>query len=176
MSQSVAREYFGLPSQVKVIIGDARTETLKLSHKYDVIVLDAFSGDTPPFHLLTREAFEGLKDRLEPDGLIVANIVGSAAGPGSRVIASVVETMEPILGKVRVFAPNRKLAGGDNDQYVSTTFIVVGMVAGDVASNAPAFPFPFPENMRTYIDTVLKSEVTVSRKEARLLSDARFAS
>jgi len=168
MSELVARKYFGLPSQVKVIIGDARTETLKLAHKYEVIVLDAFSGDTPPFHLLTREAFEGLKERLEPGGLIVANIVGSVSGPGSKVISSVISTMEPIFGKVRAFAPNRKLMGGENDQFVSTTFIVVG----DIPDSAPAFPFPFPDNVRTYIDTVLKSEVTVSRDGARMLSDA----
>src|SRR5499433_627402 len=34
MSEKVAREYFGLPSGVKVILGDARTETLRLTAKY----------------------------------------------------------------------------------------------------------------------------------------------
>src|SRR5262249_17011814 len=37
MSEKVAREHFGLPASVKVIIGDARTETLRLKEKYDVI-------------------------------------------------------------------------------------------------------------------------------------------
>ncbi len=168
MSQKVANEYFGLPPQVKVIIGDARTETLNLHDKYDVIVLDAFSGDTPPFHLLTREAFEGLRERLAPGGLVVANIVGSASGPGSRVIVSVVATMEQVIGPTQVFAPNRKLFGGDRDDYVSTTFLV----SGEIPPNPAPFTLPFPDNVRNYIDTVLASRMNVSRENAQLLSDA----
>jgi spermidine synthase len=168
MSERVAREYFGLPPQIKVIIGDARTETLKLQEKYDVIVLDAFSGDTPPFHLLTREAFESLRDRLAPNGLIVANIVGSAAGPGSRVVASVATTMEGIFGPIAAFAPNRKLAGGDREDYVSTMFLV----AGEIPAEVPPFAFPFPDNIRPYVDAVLKARVNINRDNAVTLTDA----
>jgi len=131
-------------------------------------VLDAFSSDTPPFHLLTREAFEGLRERLAPGGLVVANIVGSASGPGSRVIASVVATMDEVIAPTQVFAPNRKLFGGDRDDYVSTTFLV----SGEIPSNHAPFTLPFPENMRNYLDTVLASRVTVSKDNAQLLSDA----
>ncbi len=88
MSEKVAREHFGLPPSVKVVIGDARTETSKLTEKYDVIVLDAFSGDSPPFHLLTREAFSDLKNRLAANGLVVANIVGGVSGEASRIASS----------------------------------------------------------------------------------------
>ncbi len=169
MSEQVARQYFGLPVSVKVIIGDARTETSKLKDKYDVIVLDAFSGDTPPFHLLTREAFVDLKERLAPDGLVVANIVGSAAGPGSRVVSSVLLTMEQIFGKTQAFAPNRKLFGGDSETYVSTMFLVAGPVT---EMSAGPFGFPFPDNMRQYIEAVLNSRVTLSGAGAVVLTDA----
>jgi len=151
-----------------VIIGDARTETVKLKDRYDVIVLDAFSGDTPPFHLLTREALLDLKERLQPNGLVLANIVGSAAGPGSRVASSVVATMEEVFGKTQVFAPNRKLFGGDRDNYVSTMFLV----SGELPESPAPFPFPLPENMRQYVDSVLSSRVSVARDQAIVLTDA----
>jgi spermidine synthase len=168
MSEKVAREYFGLPASVKVIIGDARTETTKLTDKYDVIVLDAFSGDTPPFHLLTQEAFVDLKERLATNGLVIGNIVGSSAGAGSRVVSSVFKTMEQVFGKMLVFAPNRKLFGGDRETYVSTMFLVSGEIPEE---GAAAFGFPLPENMKQYVDTVLKARVTLSG-EAVLLTDA----
>lgn len=169
MSEKVAREYFGLPGQVKVIIGDARTETTKLTEKYDVIVLDAFSGDTPPFHLLTREAFVDLKQRLAPNGLVVANIVGSAAGPGSRAVSSVLLTMEQVFGKTAAFAPNRKLFGGDRDTYVSTMFLV----SGDLEGIEPSpFRFPLPDNMRPYVEAVLKSKVVLNGDRPVILTDA----
>lgn len=59
--------------QTKVVLGDARLSLEReASQQYDVLVLDAFSGDAIPTHLLTREAFEiyrGHLARKEADGL-----------------------------------------------------------------------------------------------------------
>jgi hypothetical protein len=41
---------------------------------YDLIVLDAFTGDAVPTHLLTHEAFEGYLARLSPTGVIAVNV------------------------------------------------------------------------------------------------------
>ena len=41
---------------------------------FNVLALDAFSGDAPPVHLLTDEAFAIYMQHLEPDGVIVVNI------------------------------------------------------------------------------------------------------
>ncbi|MBI1762721.1 MAG: fused MFS/spermidine synthase [Acidobacteria bacterium] len=168
-SEKIAREHFGLPASVKVIIGDARTETLRLNEKYEVIVLDAFSGDTPPFHLLTKEAFESLRTRLAPNGLILANIVGAAQGEGSRVVASVVKTLAATFGNVSVFAPNRKLDARDDPNYVSTMFLVTGALPAQAA----AFPLPVPKEMQSYLDSVLTARINdVTQEGAVLLTDA----
>ena len=42
--------------------------------RYDLIVLDAFSSDAIPVHLLTREAFAGYLSRLTARGVIVLHI------------------------------------------------------------------------------------------------------
>lgn len=56
-------------------LGDAR---LTLEHEppqnFDVLLLDAFSGDSVPVHLLTREAFELYLRHLKPDGVIAVHI------------------------------------------------------------------------------------------------------
>jgi spermidine synthase len=66
-----------------IIHGDAR---LKLEqelnekpegHRFDVLCLDAFSGDAVPTHLLTTEAFAMYKQHLKPDGIIVCNITNT---------------------------------------------------------------------------------------------------
>jgi hypothetical protein len=60
---------------VSVSIGDGR---LKLQHAapgaYDLIVLDAFSSDSVPVHLLTREALAMYFSKLKPDGVVAFNI------------------------------------------------------------------------------------------------------
>jgi spermidine synthase len=45
--------------------------------RYDVIVLDAFSGGAVPVHLLTREAFQIYRRHLKPDGYIAAHITNA---------------------------------------------------------------------------------------------------
>jgi hypothetical protein len=58
----------------RVVLGDARL-TLAQSHDaYDLIVLDAFSSDVIPVHLLTREAIEGYLSHLTPHGALVLHI------------------------------------------------------------------------------------------------------
>jgi spermidine synthase len=172
MSEKVAREYFGLPASVKVIIGDARTETSRLTEKYDVIVLDAFSGDSPPFHLLTREAFADLKKRLAPDGLVVANIVGGVSGETARVASSIVATMENVFGKTQVFAPNWLLAGKKR-KYVSTMFLLSGPVPENLAESAAPFTMKTSEEVeRTgYINAVFASRLELPRDRAVILTD-----
>jgi predicted O-methyltransferase YrrM len=63
----------------RMYLGDARLkfETLPADRRYDLIVLDAFSGGSVPLHLLTREAFALYARHLAPDGLIVAHITNS---------------------------------------------------------------------------------------------------
>jgi membrane protein implicated in regulation of membrane protease activity len=59
---------------VPVVLGDARLTLSQRDTKFDLIVLDAFSSDAIPAHLLTREAMAGYLDRLAPHGVIVMHI------------------------------------------------------------------------------------------------------
>jgi SAM-dependent methyltransferase len=66
------------PAPTRVVLGDAR---LSLAHEeregapgYDLILLDAFTSDAIPIHLLTREALEVYLSRLEPGGRIAFHI------------------------------------------------------------------------------------------------------
>ncbi|HZV53506.1 MAG TPA: fused MFS/spermidine synthase [Rhodocyclaceae bacterium] len=60
----------------QVIVGDARLKLQQLADdvRYDVIVLDAFTGGSVPIHLLTREAFRIYQRHLKPDGFIAVHI------------------------------------------------------------------------------------------------------
>ena len=58
----------------RIIPGDARITLAASSERFDVIVLDAFSSDVIPVHLLTREAFAGYISRLTSNGVIVLHV------------------------------------------------------------------------------------------------------
>jgi spermidine synthase len=58
-----------------VTIGDGRVSLARAEpHTYGVIVLDAFSSDAVPMHLITREALALYLSKLAPGGVIVFNI------------------------------------------------------------------------------------------------------
>ena len=78
----IARKWFYYLSDCKVpaevVSGDARLMLdREQDEPYDVLVLDAFSGDSIPIHLLTREAFEIYLRRLKPAGYLVVHITNS---------------------------------------------------------------------------------------------------
>ncbi|HSU40136.1 MAG TPA: fused MFS/spermidine synthase, partial [Polyangiaceae bacterium] len=62
-------------SACDIVLGDARLSLERESPKnFQVLVLDAFSGDAVPAHLLTREALDLYLRHLAPDGIIAVNI------------------------------------------------------------------------------------------------------
>jgi SAM-dependent methyltransferase len=92
-------------ARIDMILGDAR---LKLKnapdHSFDVIVLDAYSSDTIPVHLLTKEALALYEQKLAPGGIIAWHLSNNWFD------------LEPIVGRLaqesgwygraRFFAPN----------------------------------------------------------------------
>jgi spermidine synthase len=58
-----------------VVLGDARRSLQAVPRgQYDLLILDAFSSDAIPVHLLTREAFALYLENLAPAGLIALHI------------------------------------------------------------------------------------------------------
>jgi len=60
---------------IELLTGDARLLLERQApQRFDVLVVDAFSGDAIPMHLLTREAFELYARHLNPDGVLAVNV------------------------------------------------------------------------------------------------------
>jgi len=75
----LAREYFwylpGTPAKVEVVIGDGRLNLERDPPQgFDLLLVDAFSSDAIPVHLMTREALRVYKKHIKPEGVIVFNI------------------------------------------------------------------------------------------------------
>jgi SAM-dependent methyltransferase len=72
---SIAQNWFSYlrdtPAKVDVATGDARLSlAAEPPQQFDVLALDAFSGDAIPVHLLTKEAFALYLRHLRPDGIL----------------------------------------------------------------------------------------------------------
>lgn len=75
----IAKDYFSYlknaRGKINLIYGDARRSLDQLpDRKYDLFVVDAFGGDSIPFHLLTLEAIEKYREHLNPGGFLLFHI------------------------------------------------------------------------------------------------------
>lgn len=76
---ALAHDYFSYlrdcPAETELVLGDARISLEREPpQQFDVLVLDAFSGDAIPTHLLTREAFAVYLRHLKPDGVLAVHV------------------------------------------------------------------------------------------------------
>lgn len=85
--EQVAKAWFSFlkdsEAQVEVVPGDARIQlenelSQGHSHDFDVIAVDAFSGDAIPLHLLTAESGDIYKRHLAPGGCLLLHISNRA--------------------------------------------------------------------------------------------------
>jgi hypothetical protein len=79
--------------KANLVLGDGRLELAKAPpNAYDLLVLDAYSSDQPPVHMLTREAFALFTNRVAPGGLIAfhtSNLYFNLAPVIGKLAASV---------------------------------------------------------------------------------------
>jgi SAM-dependent methyltransferase len=62
-------------AKIDIVVGDARTSLAREEpQQFDVLVIDAFSGDAIPIHLLTREALAIYRRHLAPGGILAFHI------------------------------------------------------------------------------------------------------
>jgi hypothetical protein len=75
------------PADIDIVLGDARLMLRAAAdHQYDMIIVDAFSSDSIPLHLLTREAVQLYTEKLVDDGVLIFNV-------SNRYL-----DLEPVLG------------------------------------------------------------------------------
>jgi len=134
------------PGRVEVIAADGRLalEREPLQH-FDLLVLDAFSGDSIPTHLFTREAFALYFSHLGPDGVLAAHITNKYLDL-SAVVEGLAGACERQSLLVRSPAEPAQGAYGATWVLVTADPVVLRSVAGRAA------PFPRRRPSRVWTD------------------------
>lgn len=136
--------------EARVVVGDGRRS---LAHagpetRYDLIVLDAFSSDSIPVHLLTREAFGLYFDRLAPGGVVLVHV-------SNRYM-----TLEPVVaavaGSLGAACEGREHRPGEEDVELATlpsTWVVVTPPGGERLRLPPSWtPSAVPAGTPVWTD------------------------
>jgi spermidine synthase len=110
-----------------VVAGDGRLALeAEASHSFDLVVLDAFSDDAVPVHLLTQQAFAGYFERLRPGGLLLVHLSNRYLDLGAEV-----EAVAGALGKqtLRIHSESDASQGTEPADWA-----IVADVAKDLAA------------------------------------------
>ncbi len=117
---NVGNRFFGLDKyRINTKIGDARYVLKKTEHKYDVIFGDAYNSFiSVPWHLLTKEWNENVRERLNDNGVYAVNFIGITEGQYDGMVKSVAKTFEQTFPNYYVFR-----FGGDKKSVSNVVLI-----------------------------------------------------
>jgi len=138
----------GSDAKTDVVLGDARLSlATEGPQHFNVIVIDAFSGDAIPVHLLTREALALYRRHLEPDGVIAFHVSNQYVN------------LEPVVAAIAADAGLHAVSvhshGDDQNGLYYADWILV--TANQVFLGQPevvnnAFPTPVQAGVRLWTD------------------------
>jgi hypothetical protein len=107
----------GTQAKTEVVLGDGRLSMEREQpQQYDVIAVDAFSGDAIPMHLLTRESIATYLRHLKPNGVIAFQATNRFVD-----IAPVVERLAAEHGMTAVMITDYPESSNGVDYWLSST-------------------------------------------------------
>lgn len=131
----MAQRHFGFrPGAFQVVLSDGRPFLETTRERYDLVLLDAFSAENEPVHLMTAEAFQSIRGVLNPGGALVINCQGLGPDPGVRnpALDSLLKTLGTAFPDVAAFHYPPTWAPGS-----TVGFILIGHLPGGPQAVAP---------------------------------------
>jgi hypothetical protein len=149
IAQSVFTFYPHLPSDKRILLGDARlTLERQESQQFDLLSVDAFTGDAIPIHLITAEALALYFRHLKPHGILALHISNWYLD-----LAPVCARGAQALGKSAVVVEDN----GTEASYLSASEWVLlsddmAWFKGPTFQGATMFPATAPASFRGWTD------------------------
>lgn len=107
----LAKEYFFLTEKPNLHIyhEDARVYLNQNKKRYDVILNDCYNQNLSiPYHLVTQEFVQSVKNSLSPKGCYILNVVSPVEG-NNKFLSSIVQTIQTVFPYVDIFRVKKEL-------------------------------------------------------------------
>ena len=107
----------GSKAKIEYALGDGRLSLERdPPQQFDMLSIDAFSSDSIPMHLMTREALRVYKSQIKPDGAIVYNVTNRFIN-----LAPMVKLLAEAEGMKAILISHNP----DDDEYNYTDYVIV---------------------------------------------------
>jgi hypothetical protein len=130
------------PGQVEVVLGDARLSLEEEAERgdmqqFDVLVLDAFSSDAIPMHLLTREAFAVYEEHLRGPASVIAVHISNQTLDLRPVLAGIGRDFGLYARRVDPLLPNGPFSQSD---WILLSRDSASLAGNEIAQRSEPFP------------------------------------
>jgi predicted membrane-bound spermidine synthase len=134
---NAGKTYFGLreTERVRFAASDGRVFLNRHNERYDLILLDAYRGGYVPFHLLTREFYALVKERLAPGGAAAFNV-----HDGTKLYSSTVRTLAQVFPQLDLYSTGL----GETIVIGAPAEVPKEMVVGNATALQAVHGFRFP--------------------------------
>lgn len=129
----IAQEFFFYqPSEQITIYNQDGREFLNNANyaQYDIIVIDAYTVNGPPFQLATTEAVAHMRRLLKPDGVVIANLIASYEGENARLLDAIDATYRTAFTTI-------KMVSASNAEQPKSALQNILLYAGSQESRYP---------------------------------------
>jgi spermidine synthase len=109
-------------TRIKTYNTDGRWFVMNSKDKYDLIFTDAYNDLSIPYHLTTKEFAQQLKDRLNPDGIIMSNIIDNFQK--GAFLPSYIRTLREVFGDKNVYLLS--VSPDFKNTRISTFIVIAG--------------------------------------------------
>ena len=123
--------------------------------KYDLVFTDAYNDLSIPYHLTTKEFAQQLKGILNPDGIIMSNIIDNFQK--GAFLPSYIRTLREVFGDKNVFLLS--VSPDFKNTRISTFIVIAGNGKIDI------------KDFDTHVKTYLKGHATSAVVPEELIED-----
>ncbi len=128
----VVYDHLGLPKDTRIVTynTDGRWFVMNCKEKYDLVFTDAYNDISIPYHLTTKEFLQQIKDSMNPDAILMSNIIDNFQR--GLFLPSYIKTLREVFGQKNVYlisvSPNFKKV------RISTFIVIAGNGNFDISS------------------------------------------
>lgn len=151
----VAEVYFGVNAsnpRLHIYNEDGRIFLQKTTQEYDLVVLDAYSKSYVPFHLMTAEFFQLLRQHLTVEGGVVSNLIAAVSGDQARLLMAEVRTMNTVFPNVYLFPVNGAEYHDPQNVEILATLDSTPLTETDFANLAKTTPIARAVPLADYVN------------------------
>ncbi len=156
----VGERFFGMDtSQFNLSLGDGRHYLNACDKTYDVVILDAFLGDSSPSHLMSQECFESMRRCMKDESILVINAFGHFGQGEDFFMASLGKTLATVFGSVAI-----------HDGTRGNVFFVASPSDSLEVHQSMSLASVHPK-VRPFVETAWKNKATIVPENGVIITD-----